>query len=211
MTTDEDMDDFQYNIYTISICLFILLLYVLLSYGITIYRPSSSFKIHLARASANSFLWIQKHKEKNDPASVTLAIQTFRNTILVAIFIGGIAFQSAISLATSFRDLTSTVGRIRHIILSVFLFLSFLCWTSVIRSASHLGYLTGVLSYESSQSIPTSNDIETAQHMTVDQEVTNENQDDLESLVRQEETMFFVMLLSFRYPSYHLSMHMLSW
>jgi hypothetical protein len=98
----------------------------------------------VAKIMQNSFHWARKHQNKEDAASVTLAIQTLRNTILVAIFVGG----SAVNLALSFTDDFDTLTipeRIRAIILSVLCFCSFLSWVLVIRFSSQLGYLIGTL------------------------------------------------------------------
>jgi hypothetical protein len=98
----------------------------------------------VSKVMQNSFHWARKHQNKEDAASVTLAVQTLRNTILVAIFVGG----SAINLGLSFTDGFDTLTlpeRIRAIILSVLCFCSFLCWVLVIRFSSQLGYLIGTL------------------------------------------------------------------
>ncbi len=104
--------------------------------------------MQLALNLKNSMHWIQKHKEKSDAQSTTLAIQTLRNTILVAVFIGGYALNSAYGIINSYEDSNkSTRSKVRNIILAVILFASFLCWANVIRLASHLGYMIGTLDY----------------------------------------------------------------
>lgn len=50
--------------------------------------------------------WAKKHQTKEDPASATLAVQTIRNTILVAVFVGGNAVNIAISYANNYKDIT---------------------------------------------------------------------------------------------------------
>jgi uncharacterized membrane protein len=82
---------------------------------------------------------------KIDAPSVTLAIQTLRNTILVAIFVGGSSFQYAY-ISLNGLESSSNVWQIcRVVILATLLFSSFFCWANVIRSASHLGYYIGTI------------------------------------------------------------------
>jgi len=96
----------------------------------------------------NMLLWAEKHAEKPDAPSVTLAIQTLRNTILVGVFIGGASLQYA---ANACDFLVRPGGPIspqlfcRELILGGLLFISFLNWTQVIRFANHLGYWVGTL------------------------------------------------------------------
>eukprot|EP01038_Epipyxis_sp_PR26KG_P006989 gene6989-9551_t len=92
----------------------------------------------------NSCCWIHKHCTKADPPSVTLAVQTLRNTMIVAVFVGGSSLQFGFTFLNSYKDSNDIVSNVRIGVLSVFLFFSFLCWASVIRLASHLGYLLGV-------------------------------------------------------------------
>lgn len=108
---------------------------------------SQKLKRQLARNWSASTLWMEKHLEKSDAASVTLAVQTFRNTIIVSTFMGLITFQSAINIIGTFLDATDVIEQACIIILFVLLFLGFLCFASVIRCASHLGFFTGVLSH----------------------------------------------------------------
>jgi hypothetical protein len=144
------MDTRVYNLTCIFASLFALLTYTALSYILTLIYPSSSFKTQLAKNTSNTTLWIKKHQEKSDAASVVAAIQTLRNTIYVSIFVGGGAFQSAINVIILYHQAKQIEERIRIIILGLTLFISFLCWASTIRAASHLGYLTGVLGFSDS-------------------------------------------------------------
>jgi uncharacterized membrane protein len=118
-----------------------LLAYHLYSY-VTVFCCESR-SIQLTRNMMNGLIWIAKHKTKSDPASVTLAVQTLRNTMLVAIFIGGSSLQFGVSYLNSYGSDTRTYMQVRTVILAAFLMCSFLCWASVIRGASHLGYLIG--------------------------------------------------------------------
>jgi hypothetical protein len=96
----------------------------------------------------NSVHWVLKHREKSDSATATLAVQTFRNTIMVAVFVGGNAFQLAFSFANNYQDIVGQpIEQTRSVILATLLFGSFLSWACVIRFASHMGYMIGTLSY----------------------------------------------------------------
>lgn len=92
----------------------------------------------------NAYLWVTKHLFKSDASSSTLGIHVLRNTVLIAIFVGGTAFTIAYDFLNNFDsyDISSASG-VRAIILSALLFSSFLNWASVIRCVSHLGYLMG--------------------------------------------------------------------
>ena len=103
--------------------------------------------VMLSAHFANNVTFLLKHKEKADAPSVTLAIQTLRNTILVAIFIGGYAFQNATSAISLCVNSTAIDSKVSAGIVALLMFLSFLCWATVIRAAAHLGYHIGTLSY----------------------------------------------------------------
>lgn len=105
-------------------------------------------RIQLSTNMKNSILWLQKHRTKGDAPTATLAIQTLRNTILVAIFIGGYSLQVGIAATNSITSDLTEVETIRIIIISIFTFISFLAWASVIRIASHLGYMIGTLEHD---------------------------------------------------------------
>lgn len=119
-------------------------LYHLHLYSNVFYYPSAEHT-QVGRMLSSANYWTKKHQVKEDPASVTLAIQTLRNTILVAVFVGGNAVNVAISYSNSFHDLTDHNDQIRSIILSILCFCSFLSWVMVIRLASQLGYFVGTL------------------------------------------------------------------
>jgi len=107
-----------------------------------------SDKVQLSTNMKNSIFWLQKHRQKGDAPTVTLAIQTLRNTILIAIFIGGYALQTAITTVNMAASAEDVYAKFRVIIIASFTFSSFLSWASVIRIASHLGYLIGTLEPE---------------------------------------------------------------
>jgi hypothetical protein len=97
----------------------------------------------------NDMLWVQKHREYVDTPTVTLAIQTIRNTAIVAIFIGGYAFQNTVATITTFSQTPPgrTDLKISKGVTAMLMFLSFLCWAVVIRSAAHLGFYLDVISF----------------------------------------------------------------
>lgn len=142
------LDELNFAYGSISTALFVLIVYHVLLYTVTF---TGTFHTQLGANLRNSVNWVLKHKEKSDPASATLAVQTIRNTILVAVFVGGNAFTSAFSFANTYSP-DDVVQQARSIILAALLFSSFLCWALVIRFSAHLGYLVGTLSYEPSPS-----------------------------------------------------------
>jgi hypothetical protein len=90
-----------------------------------------------------------KHKEKTDAPTMTLAIQTMRNSIMVGVFIGGGVLNLAVSTANEFNDLNNSDGRMkaRTCVLAACCICSFLCWVNVIRYCAHLGYILGTMGY----------------------------------------------------------------
>jgi hypothetical protein len=123
-------------------------LFCLIFYHVILFSGTFSNQTQLFVNIRNSVKFVLKHRERNDAASVTLAIQTFRNTILVAIFVGGTAFSAAFSFVDDYQTyLEDPVQQSRSVILSTFLLCSFLCMACVIRFVSHLGYLVGTMSY----------------------------------------------------------------
>ncbi len=108
-------------------------------------RPPKQLALNLKNAEH----WIDKHASRDDATTCVLAIQTLRNTIMVAVFVGGYTLTIAynISDALDVEDATHRF-RVRSLILAVLLFSSFLCWASVIRHASHLGYMIGTMGYD---------------------------------------------------------------
>ena len=141
------MDEYLYNILCISICLFALTAYASSTYFFTFFFPLTSAKMQMVKTTKSALVWLKKHREKTDSPNVTVAVQTIRNSIFVAIFTGGATFLSAVTLLNSFPSIHDPYQKIRTVILSFILFLSFLSWASVLRSSSHLGYMTGVLKY----------------------------------------------------------------
>ena len=114
-------------------------------YHLQLYRSVLLYndkKVQLNRNLQNIYTWLSKHREKKDAPNVTLAIQTLRNTILVAIFVGGASFQYAFLILSSY-EYTTEEREARVLIVSSLMFFSFLNWAMVIRYASHFGYMVG--------------------------------------------------------------------
>ena len=140
----------QLDIGALSAAILSLSIYHAYAYG-SVCLPSRSSSIcpcigmQLSRNIHNSSLWLEKHLRHDDASSDTAAIQTLRNAILVAIFIGG----SSLTFAWNSLDAASVTSvyneQIRHVIISTLLFCSFLNWANTIRYATHLGFIVGTL------------------------------------------------------------------
>ena len=129
-----------FEIISLSIVASFLILYNLLV--VTFSRGAFSRSLHsLVLASTAAF--IRKHLSSTDTNSDLLAVQSLRNTVLVAIFIGGIAFQAFQSAATAAADASTSTAAARNLILCSFLLCSFLNFALVIRAASHLSFMIG--------------------------------------------------------------------
>ena len=88
-------------------------------------------KAQLAKMIQNSYWWAKKHQEKDDAPTVTLAVQTLRNTILVAVFVGGNAITTGLSYANSYDGSSELNLQIRSIVLSTLCICSFLCFVDL--------------------------------------------------------------------------------
>lgn len=96
----------------------------------------------------NAEIWLLKHKEKaGESPVVLLAIQTVRNTMMAAVFVGGNALIIAYDLSNNYADLKNPRLQIRSLVITAFMFMSFLCWANVIRLGSLVGYFLGTLKY----------------------------------------------------------------
>jgi hypothetical protein len=62
----------------------------------------------------------KKHQTKEDPAAATLAVQTNRNIILLAVFVGGNAVNIAISYANNYKDIKDRNSQILEQLFFVF-------------------------------------------------------------------------------------------
>ena len=173
------MDNF--NIGSIALSLSLFTLYHVVIYS-SVYMKSKSIKLY--KNLMNSRDWIKKHKVKEDAPNVTLAIQTLRNTIFVAVFLGGSAFTAAYNTLNNFNRVRDTNDQCRGIILSILLICSFLAFASVIRAASHLGYQIGTM-YQTNES----DDIE-------NKKKTDNDTSELD-IVKDSNRMISVMIVSF--------------
>ena len=134
-----------FNVGAVSAAITSMVVYHCFSYGSILFGKKTLSNVQLARNIRNSSLWFDKHKTLKDAPTVTLAIQTLRNTILIAIFIGGFSFQYAWLAMNSVPTSPTINDEIRFIIIAILLFSSFLCWANTIRMASHMGYVVGTL------------------------------------------------------------------
>jgi hypothetical protein len=127
---------------SVAVCLTIMCAYNI-HYYVVLNKWKNARQVTLGANLAYAAAWLERHLKKEDPPSVTLAIQTIRNTIIVAVFVGGYAINFAFYYMNSIYLYSDLPYQMRSIILAIFLFLSFLAWASVIRLASHLGYIIG--------------------------------------------------------------------
>ena len=138
--------DFVFDASAVGVTLFSYLVYYIW-YTKRAFSTSKGSITQLGRNFENTLLWVDKFFVKIDAASQVLVIQTIRNTVLISIFIGGLAFQYAVLTINSINTEVDTLRYlVRCIIFSGLLFLSFLNWALVIRYASHIGFIIG--SYE---------------------------------------------------------------
>jgi hypothetical protein len=141
-----EMDEFDVGVFAVSVG--ILAIYHVVLYSTVIFRTTPGMtQIYLSTNIKCYKKWLIKHMTVTDAASTTLAIQTLRNTILVAVFVGTQSFQFGYNTANGYNLIRGDQPRekVRSIILSALLFSSFLCWVFVIRSSAHLGYMIAAL------------------------------------------------------------------
>jgi|TARA_A100001015_G_scaffold251551_1_gene290639 hypothetical protein len=114
-------------------------------YGSQAFDDNNSSKTQLGRNLNMVGMWSVKHFESKDAATTVLAVQTLRNSLISAIFIGGAALGAAsnvIQPPTDDMEWTPAL-QVRQIILSSLLCCSFLSWALVIRYNTHLGFMVG--------------------------------------------------------------------
>jgi hypothetical protein len=92
--------------------------------------------------------WAAKHLGATSAQDVVLAIQTLRNSVIVAVFVGTLAFnQASVALDSVARGTTGggsvDLQMTRSIILAVLYYASFINFALTIRWAAHTGYLLG--------------------------------------------------------------------
>jgi Protein of unknown function, DUF599 len=204
-----------FNIGAITAAILSLFLYHIFLYYEIIFLNSRSFR--LARNVSNAAMWFEKHKVMKDAASVTCAIQTLRNTILVSIFVGGYAFQYGNQSINAINASYSDNDMARAIILSILFYSSFLSWANTIRMASHLGYSIGVLdSYittaekkkeveesmlhvEEGHSLRENKTVDTNQASPSQKTVMLSAEEELEDILTKDKNMIGSMLWSFHF------------
>jgi uncharacterized membrane protein len=90
--------------------------------------------------------WSMKHFYASDStATTTLAVQTLRNSIVAAIFIGGSALSTVSVVIQPMFEYWSPRLAVRQLILSILLTISFLNWALVIRYNTHAGFMAGAI------------------------------------------------------------------
>lgn len=139
------MDTFipTFDAAAIGVTLFAHTIYLICYQTLTLQESNHTQK---GRNFGNMLLWVDKHNVKSDAPNVTLAIQTLRNTILVAIFVGGSSLAAAIGACDILTRPEVTPQIVcRQLLIGSQLFLSFLNWAQVIRFCNHMGYYVGTL------------------------------------------------------------------
>lgn len=135
----------ELDIIAIAFALGSLIIYNIVFLYVSVYSIGKANQTQLSIMIENSAFWARKHQARDDAASSTLAVQTLRNTILVAVFVGGGALNLGLSYTNGYQESDNLAHQIRSIVLSFLCFASFLSWVMVIRFASQLGYLIGTL------------------------------------------------------------------
>ena len=104
---------------------------------------------HFSVSLKNAIYWLDKHQHKTDTATAQLAIHTLRNTIIISVFVGGVAFQVGFQVVNNYNqiDNRNQLMQVRAAFLGAAFFSSFVCWVCSIRYASHLGFMMGTLTY----------------------------------------------------------------
>ena len=102
-------------------------------------RRASGLTLMLRSGSA----WAAKHVAGRSAPDVTLAIQTLRNTVLVATFIGTLSFTVASATLAALPGAPDGPARVRGLLQAGLLTGAFLNFALVIRCAAHAGYAIG--------------------------------------------------------------------
>lgn len=124
---------------------------VLSSFSVYLYLYTSHSYVSegstpLRRNLENVVYWSLKHfNASHDTPTTTLAIQTLRNSMIAAIFIGGAALTSAGAVIQPINEYWTPRLAIRQIILSSLLCISFLNWALVVRYNTHAGFMAGAI------------------------------------------------------------------
>lgn len=131
-----------------TVALVIVLFNAIVYNGYIIYKARTrdgSIMLSISLTAGPQF--VAKHLIRDDAGSTTLMVQTLRNTLIVGVFLAGGALNSALAALEGLNAeslLTLSLRGIRQVLLSTFLFLAFLNFAIVLRSAIHLGYMVGV-------------------------------------------------------------------
>lgn len=124
---------------------------VLLGFSVYIYMYTVDSYVNngstpLRRNLENVVYWSLKHfNASNDTPTTTLAVQTLRNSMIAAIFIGGAALTSAGAVIQPMYEYWTPRLAVRQIILSSLLCISFLNWALVVRYNTHAGFMAGAI------------------------------------------------------------------
>lgn len=93
-------------------------------------------------------IWGRKHVVLGAAAEVTLAIQTLRNSVLVSIFIGTVAFNTMTSTLSSLAvNVAGSPLWLMQLLVAILAAGAFLSFAVCIRCAAHAGYLVGGASF----------------------------------------------------------------
>lgn len=107
---------------------------------------------NLSAMIAADGVWAKKHSMLSGAAEVTLAVQTLRNSVLVAIFIGTVAFNTMVLQLQAISELRQwSPAWVSQLITAALLACAFLSFAVCIRCASHSGYLFGGASFLESE------------------------------------------------------------
>jgi hypothetical protein len=103
-------------------------------------------RVMLSISLATGPLWAMKHLLRAEAAEITLAVQTLRNTIIIAVFLGGGSLTTAVGILGSLnaeRALVLTLPELQRLLIASVLFFAFLNFMLVVRAANHIGYFVG--------------------------------------------------------------------
>ena len=124
---------------------------VLVLDAIYIYTYTQKTHLHenstpLRKNLENVVYWSLKHfKASHDTPTTTLAVQTLRNSMIAAIFIGGSALTAAGAVIQPMYEYWTPRLAVRQIVLASLLCVSFLNWALVIRYNTHAGFMAGAI------------------------------------------------------------------
>jgi hypothetical protein len=123
---------------SLGACAGVLVMYNVLALAL---RRASGLTLMLASGRQ----WTHKHVSGRSATDVTLAVQTLRNTVLVATFVGTLSFTVAGATLGAAAAADGAAPRARAVLQAALLTGSFLNFALVIRCAAHAGYLIGSL------------------------------------------------------------------